>query len=658
MTDMSSSATLTAPRRGLAAHLTLVGDERLARRAGGGDAKAYAAVYDRYHQPLYRYCRSILGNEQDAQDALQSTFAVALSALRDGKRNAPLRPWLFRIAHNESISIVRRRRATDSCELESVLPAAASAEDVMWQRARFEQLIRDLEELPEEQRAALTMRELNGLSYDDIAIALDTSPVAARQKICAARRSLLELEEGRTMTCESVQETISRSDRRLLRGRRVRTHLRNCDSCAAFAAAIDARQTDLKAFTPLLPAAAAVAFREQLFGASLAGHAAVSASVGGSAGAVATAGVGAAGGSISKLLATAGFAKLLAGTAVIAGLGVTAAGTTLLHGDHASAGHRGRVVSHHTRSGIHPAAAHHRAPAGAGRQTPAAVARPRPHRQTRAAPTRHLSRARNNHQTLPAHSHRSTTPPGQLSAHRGSAVKVHAGPNAHANAHAFTNSHAGSKAHAVKVHAGPNVHANAHAITNSHAGSKAHAVKVHAGPNVHANAHAITNSHAGSKAHAVKAHAVKSHAGPAAHAKAKPHHAPKTHTTPAVQRHSRAAPAAHAKAKPHHAPKTHTTPAVQRTTLAAPTRTHRSTSAPAAAGVSHPHAAPVSTNATQGGTTPLPPTSTSAASAPAPVPGATTGTPTTPGNGVPGPPPNAVANGHGATGSSAAHSGH
>jgi RNA polymerase sigma factor (sigma-70 family) len=184
-------------------------------------------VYDCYHQPLYRYCRSILGDDQDAQDALQSTFASALSALQSGKRNAPLRPWLFRIAHNESISIVRRRGPSNGRDLESMLPAAASAEDVMLQRARFEQLTRDLQELPAEQRAALTMRELSGLSYDDIAVALDTSPVAARQKICAARRSLLELEEGRAMTCESAQETISKFDRRLLRSRRVRTHLRS-----------------------------------------------------------------------------------------------------------------------------------------------------------------------------------------------------------------------------------------------------------------------------------------------------------------------------------------------------------------------------------------------------------------------------------------------
>src|SRR5437879_4893639 len=90
--------------------MALAGDERLARLAGSGDERAFAVLYDRYHQQLYRYCRSMLRNDADAQDALQSTMAGAFGALRRGQRDAPLRPWLFRIAHNESVSLIRRRR--------------------------------------------------------------------------------------------------------------------------------------------------------------------------------------------------------------------------------------------------------------------------------------------------------------------------------------------------------------------------------------------------------------------------------------------------------------------------------------------------------------------------------------------------------------------
>ena len=84
--------------------------KRLARLAARGNTRAFAAIYERYHQTLYRYCRSILNDDIDSQDALQSTFTRALSALKRGQRIAPLRPWLFRIAHNESISLLRRRR--------------------------------------------------------------------------------------------------------------------------------------------------------------------------------------------------------------------------------------------------------------------------------------------------------------------------------------------------------------------------------------------------------------------------------------------------------------------------------------------------------------------------------------------------------------------
>src|SRR5512142_2508170 len=88
----------------------LLGDERLVRLAAAGHERAFAIVYERHHQALYRYCRSILRNDADAQDALQSTFTAAFAALGRGSPDAPIRPWLFRIAHNEAVSALRRRR--------------------------------------------------------------------------------------------------------------------------------------------------------------------------------------------------------------------------------------------------------------------------------------------------------------------------------------------------------------------------------------------------------------------------------------------------------------------------------------------------------------------------------------------------------------------
>src|SRR5579859_352042 len=82
--------------------LSLLDDERLTRLVGGGSERAFTVLYERYHQPLYRYCRSIVRADPDAEDALQSAFACAFAALRRGQRAAPVRPWLFQIAHNEA----------------------------------------------------------------------------------------------------------------------------------------------------------------------------------------------------------------------------------------------------------------------------------------------------------------------------------------------------------------------------------------------------------------------------------------------------------------------------------------------------------------------------------------------------------------------------
>jgi RNA polymerase sigma factor (sigma-70 family) len=253
-----STPAAPAPEGGFPIHQRLLSDERLARLVEDGSERAFAMIYERYHQRLYRYCRSLLRDGDDAYDALQSTLANALAALQRGRRDAPLRPWLFRIAHNESISLIRRREpdrgsfdATESC-----VPSAEARAD---ERARLALLVSDLGELPERQRAVLLMREVSGLSRKDIASALGLSVQTVGRALLAARRSLGEFEEGRAMVCEQVQRSISLADGRL--PPRARAHVRDCAACAAFAAAIPARRADLQALAPpLAPIPAAALF--------------------------------------------------------------------------------------------------------------------------------------------------------------------------------------------------------------------------------------------------------------------------------------------------------------------------------------------------------------------------------------------------------------
>jgi RNA polymerase sigma factor (sigma-70 family) len=233
----------------------LLSDERLARLASRGSARAFASLYERHHQALYRYCLSIVRNPEDAQDALQSALTRAFAALQARERDLAVRPWLFRIAHNEAVSILRRRRPEDRL-LDEQEPSPLTVERTVDQRERLSTLVSDLQALPLRQRAALLMRELSGLSIEEIAAVLAISPGAAKQTLFEARSSLQAFAEGRAMECEAVRSAISEGDGRRLRSRRMRAHLRGCPACSEFRALIPRRSADLHALAPPLPAAA------------------------------------------------------------------------------------------------------------------------------------------------------------------------------------------------------------------------------------------------------------------------------------------------------------------------------------------------------------------------------------------------------------------
>jgi RNA polymerase sigma factor (sigma-70 family) len=247
------------------AALGLASDARLARLAAAGSEGAMAAIFQRHHQALHRYCYSIVGNSHDAADALQNSMVKVLKALPGETRQIALRPWLFRIAHNEAISLLRARR------LDSDLDAAVHLRDeaapaVMRSREGLRSLTQDLGELTERQRGALLMRELGGLDYSEVADALGTTASAVKQSVYEARCALLAMAEGREMGCETVRRTLSDGDRRKLRGMRIRGHLRDCAVCRDFEVALHRRPAQLTAMIPPLPVAAAAAMLPSMLG--------------------------------------------------------------------------------------------------------------------------------------------------------------------------------------------------------------------------------------------------------------------------------------------------------------------------------------------------------------------------------------------------------
>jgi RNA polymerase sigma factor (sigma-70 family) len=505
-----------APKR-----LTLSGDERLAQLIRRGDEAAFAALYERYYQRLYRYCRSMLHNDADAQDALQSTFAGVFSALSQGRRNAPMRPWLYRIAYNESVSVMRRRRPevalTDAHEI-----PATSTEELVAGRARLALLVADLRELTERQRGALVMRELSGLSHEEIATVFDISVGAAKQTIFEARRSLAEFAEGRAMACDAVCRAVSEGNGRVLRGRKLRAHLRECGSCAAFAAAIPSRSRDLRAIAPPLSAVAAAGLLRRSLaagsghsagggGAAATGAGAATASTGAGSGAATAGGVGTgtvgtgavgssavgsgsatvAAGVVTKAAGLAVVAKAAVGVAVLATAAAGAAGV-VSHFDSSSS--RGlatakalRQTSHHAGS-----AAQTSVPAGTGDHATAAAAAATAGRTSGHAAARHRGKG---HRA--AHVHGSA-------ASAVSAASPKAGAQAHGNSQVATKSQgvngvAGAKSpgapaagSAAKVHSSSSRHSASGAAQPSRA-SSTHPVKVHRTSHSTASGHATTS---------------------------------------------------------------------------------------------------------------------------------------------------------------------
>lgn len=321
-------------------------DERLTRRACGGDDHAFAAIFRRYHQPLYRFCLSIVGNPEDAQDALQNTMVKVLRALPGEERTIELKPWLYRIAHNEAIDLLRRRRETRELDTEQPAPGYGLAEDAAT-RDRLRRLLADLRELPERQREVLVMRELSGLEFEEIGAALGTTDAVARQTLYEARQSLRQMAEGREMSCDQVTRALSDGDGRVTRRRDVRAHLRSCAECRAFRDEIQHRQHDLAALSPL-PAIAAAGILQGLAGGSgAAGGSGLAAALGGGA---------------AKTISASAAAKGVATVAAAAVVGVGAADRTgVIHlglpGEGGSQPAKSAPGHHHAHP-AHPAPGH------------------------------------------------------------------------------------------------------------------------------------------------------------------------------------------------------------------------------------------------------------------------------------------------------------
>ena len=275
--------------------LRRLSDELLGSRLASGEAAAFDELYRRYVHRLAAYGANLLGDAAAGDDVAQSALLKAYGALRDGRVPERVKPWLYRIAHNEAVELRRRERPAEEL-VESVDVAAAGTEERAEDKGRLRMLLADIADLPERQRASLVMREVNGLGFGEIGAALGTSPGAVRQALYEARRGLAEMDHGRDMQCDLAARMMSDADGRP-RDRGVRAHLRDCTLCRRVQAEIRGRGRTLAAISPM-PAIAAVGALKAALGSGAAaggsGAAAAAAAAGGAGAGVAAGSVGAA----------------------------------------------------------------------------------------------------------------------------------------------------------------------------------------------------------------------------------------------------------------------------------------------------------------------------------------------------------------------------
>ena len=214
--------------------LRLQSDERLVALVRRGNQPAFEALVARYQARLLAFCRHMLSSKEDAEDVLQEVFAAAFNAMLADDRPINVRPWLYRIARNRSLNHLRRTQAVgvDSMDIH-LSEGGTTTADKVHKREEFRLLVSDVQDLPETQRTALLLREIDALSYEQIADAMETTVPSVKSLLVRARVSLAEAAEARLLTCEEVRDELGEVAEGLRRtSAPVRRHLRQCDRCA------------------------------------------------------------------------------------------------------------------------------------------------------------------------------------------------------------------------------------------------------------------------------------------------------------------------------------------------------------------------------------------------------------------------------------------
>ncbi len=339
---------------GPSALLKLQSDERLIALTRRGQHAAFEVLCGRYQSRLLAFCRHMLGSKEDAEDVLQEVFAAAFNAVLADEREINVRPWLYRIARNRSLNHLRKATAigVDSMDIHYADNGLSTGDRVM-RRESFRQLLGDVQDLPETQRTALLLREIDALSYEQIASAMETTVPSVKSLLVRARISLAEAAESRELSCEVVRCELGEVAEGLTKmSAPARRHVRGCERCRTFKKHLRENNKAMAAIFPIGPLfLARKLLLTKLGSTASAGHVGAGATAGATASAGASASAGAGAASAGSGLLTAGASAVA--TKAVAGLAAAAIVTAV------ATQHTGPVRRHHPATVAASASAGH-----------------------------------------------------------------------------------------------------------------------------------------------------------------------------------------------------------------------------------------------------------------------------------------------------------
>jgi RNA polymerase sigma factor (sigma-70 family) len=260
----------------IAALLRLASDQRLAEHVNAGSERAFEVLYDRHHRGVLSFCRHMLGSHEEAEDALQHTFMAAYRDLRRSGPPAAVRPWLFVIARNRCISVLRARREHPAADVPERVTDHLATEVAA--REELRAVLAAMARLPEDQRAALVLTELGDVSHDEIARILDCRREQVKSYVYQARATLATDRVAREMPCSDIRAQLADMRAGQLRRAPLRRHLHDCVGCREFRETLRVQRKRLGLLLPVVPS---LGLKRAVLGATLGGGSAGGLSLGG-----------------------------------------------------------------------------------------------------------------------------------------------------------------------------------------------------------------------------------------------------------------------------------------------------------------------------------------------------------------------------------------